>query len=93
MATPEQPDDNDNTLEHGFGTEASPEDKVEFVRRFGAELFEGYGSSEGAGSVKLDPEAPDGALGRPARANIAVVNPDTREESDSARFSTSTARC
>ncbi|NKY60738.1 AMP-binding protein [Nocardia flavorosea] len=80
MATPEQPDDIDNTLVRGFGTEASPEDKAEFARRFGAELFEGYGSSEGAGSVKADPEAPEGAMGRPAHADIAVVNPDTREE-------------
>ncbi len=80
MATPEQADDRDNKLERAFGTEASPEDKVEFVRRFGAELFEGYGSSEGAGSVKLDPEAPEGALGRPAHAGILVVNPETRQE-------------
>ncbi|PND49415.1 AMP-binding protein [Rhodococcus aetherivorans] len=80
MATPEQPDDADNRLERGFGTEASPEDKAEFVRRFGAVLYEGYGSSEGAGSVRLDPQAPEGALGRPAHAGIAVVNPDTLEE-------------
>ncbi|QBJ98634.1 acyl-CoA synthetase [Rhodococcus sp. ABRD24] len=80
MATPEHPGDGDNQLERGFGTEASPEDKAEFVRRFGAELHEGYGSSEGAGSVQLDAEAPAGALGRPAHAGIAVVNPETREE-------------
>lgn len=80
MATPEQADDIDNTLVRGFGTEASPEDKAEFVRRFGAELFEGYGSSEGAGSVKGDPAAPEGALGRPAHDEIAVVNPETRSE-------------
>ncbi|MFD4406014.1 AMP-binding protein [Nocardia sp. NPDC058499] len=79
MATPEQNDDIDNTLVRGFGTEASPEDKAEFARRFGAELFEGYGSSEGAGSVKADPDAPEGAMGRPAHADIAVVNPDTRD--------------
>ncbi|WP_240945279.1 AMP-binding protein [Rhodococcus sp. HNM0569] len=77
MATPEEPDDADNTLVRGFGTEASPEDKVEFVRRFGAELFEGYGSSEGAGSVALDPNAPEGALGRPANEHIAIVDPET----------------
>ncbi|MFC4604002.1 AMP-binding protein [Rhodococcus kronopolitis] len=80
MATAETPEDIDNTLERGFGTEASPEDKAEFVRRFGAVLHEGYGSSEGAGSVRLDPEAPAGALGRPAHDGIAVVNPETREQ-------------
>ncbi|WP_280437041.1 AMP-binding protein [Nocardia carnea] len=77
MATPEQPDDIDNPLVRGFGTEASPEDRAEFARRFGAELYEGYGSSEGAGSVKADPDAPVGAMGRPAHADIAVVHPDT----------------
>ena len=80
MATPERPDDIDNTLVRGFGTEASPEDQAEFVRRFGAQLFEGYGSSEGAGSVKPDPDMPPGAMGRPAHADILVVNPETRQE-------------
>ena len=61
MATPEQPDDADNPLTRGFGTEASPEDQIEFRRRFGAELFEGYGSSEGGAVATPDP-AP-----RPAR--------------------------
>ncbi|MEV5647305.1 AMP-binding protein [Nocardia sp. NPDC052254] len=86
MATPERPDDIDNTLVRGFGTEASPEDKVEFVRRFGAELFEGYGSSEGAGSVRAAPDMPPGAMGRPAHADIVVVNPETRTECARARL-------
>ncbi|HEU4359917.1 MAG TPA: AMP-binding protein [Mycobacterium sp.] len=77
MATPEQPDDADNRLVRGFGTEASPEDQAEFRRRFGAELYEGYGSSEGGGAVAHDPHAPPGALGRPAHVGVAVVNPET----------------
>ena len=80
MATAEQPDDSVNALTHGFGTEASPGDKAEFIRRFGATLYEGYGSSEGAGSVRLDPAAPAGALGRPANENIVIVDPETRQE-------------
>lgn len=79
MSTPEGPEDGDNTLTHGFGTEASPDDQIEFVRRFGAYLVEGYGSSEGAGSIKLDPDSPPGALGRPAHEGIAIVDPDTRQ--------------
>lgn len=86
MATPERDDDLDNTLVRGFGTEASPEDQVEFVRRFGARLLEGYGSSEGAGSVTLDPDAPEGALGRPAHDEIAVVHPDTLFDCERARL-------
>ncbi|MDZ4270868.1 MAG: AMP-binding protein, partial [Mycobacterium sp.] len=77
MATPEQPDDAENTLTRGFGTEASPEDQKEFRRRFGAELFEGYGSSEGGAVAAADPEAPEGALGRPAHPEVVIVDPDT----------------
>ncbi|OBF80756.1 acyl-CoA synthetase [Mycobacterium sp. 852002-51163_SCH5372311] len=77
MATPERPDDLDNPLVRGFGTEASPDDQREFRRRFGAELFEGYGSSEGGAVVARDPESPPGALGRPAHAGVAVVDPTT----------------
>ncbi|MFF3567455.1 AMP-binding protein [Nocardia jiangxiensis] len=80
MATPETPDDADNRLTRGFGTEASTADQAEFRRRFGAELFEGYGSSEGSGMVALDPHSPPGALGRPAHAGVAVVHPDTLTE-------------
>lgn len=77
MATPETPDDAHNTLTRGFGTEASPEDQVEFRRRFGAELFEGYGSSEGGRAAIADPDAPPEALGRPAHAGITIVDPET----------------
>nr|MCH9700716.1 AMP-binding protein [Actinomycetes bacterium] len=77
MATPERPDDADNTLTRGFGTEASPEDQKEFRRRFGAKLFEGYGSSEGGAAAVADPAAPAGALGRPAHEGIAIVDPQS----------------
>ncbi len=77
MATPEEPDDADNTLTRGFGTEASPEDQAEFRRRFGAELFEGYGSSEGGAVAAPDPTAPAAALGRPAHQDVVVVDPQT----------------
>ena len=78
LATPEQPDDADNPLTHGFGTEASPEDKAEFQRRFGVRLLEAYGSSEGAGMIRLAPEGPAAALGRPAHEGVRVVDPETR---------------
>lgn len=77
MATPERSDDADNPLTRGFGTEASPEDQTEFRRRFDAELFEGYGSSEGGAVATPDPDAPPAALGRPAHTDVAVVDPET----------------
>ena len=80
MATPEQPDDAENSLVRGFGTEASPDDQNEFRRRFGAELFEGYGSSEGGGAVVLAPDMPPGALGRPAHQGVAIIDPDSLKD-------------
>ncbi|MEU8247298.1 AMP-binding protein [Nonomuraea sp. NPDC048916] len=79
LATPETPGDARNTLTHGFGTEASPEDQAAFLRRFGCRLIEAYGSSEGSGMIRLSPEGPPGALGRPAHAGVKVVGPETRE--------------
>lgn len=86
LATAEQPDDAENPLVRGFGTEASPEDQAEFRRRFGAELFEGYGSSEGGGAVVLDPGAPSGALGRPAHEGVVIVDPETLQDCFAAVF-------
>ncbi|MEU2252060.1 AMP-binding protein [Nocardia xishanensis] len=77
LATPETPEDSDNCLVRGFGTEASVDDQAEFQRRFGAKLYEGYGSSEGSGLVALDRAAPERALGRPAHPGVAVVDPET----------------
>ncbi|MFD8566860.1 AMP-binding protein [Streptomyces sp. NPDC059639] len=78
LARPETPEDGDNRLTHAFGTEASPEDAAAFRRRFGCELVEGYGSSEGAGLLRRAPDAPAGALGVPARASVRIVHPESR---------------
>lgn len=83
---PELPDDSDNALTHGFGTEASPEDRAEFQRRFGATLHEGYGSSEGAGMIRQVPSAPPSALGAPAHEGVRVVDPETRSTCPPARL-------
>lgn len=79
LATPAAADDADNTLQRGFGTEASPEDQSEFRRRFGAVLHEGYGSSEGGAVALPDPAAPAGALGRPAHDGVVIVDPETMQ--------------
>ncbi|MET9825199.1 MULTISPECIES: AMP-binding protein [unclassified Streptomyces] len=78
LALPETPDDADNRLTHAFGTEASPEDADRFLARFGCRLVEGYGSSEGAGMLKRVADGPVGALGRPARDGVRIVDPTTR---------------
>lgn len=86
MATAEQPDDAENPLVRGFGTEASPDDQNEFRRRFDAELFEGYGSSEGGGAVVLAPDMPPGALGRPAHEGVAIIDPESLNDCAPAVF-------
>jgi fatty-acyl-CoA synthase len=87
LATPERPDDGDNTLQSAFGTEASLRDRTRFRERFGCTLIEGYGSSEGGVSVNAGPGTPPGALGRPgAGVDLAVINPDTGLECPPARF-------
>jgi fatty-acyl-CoA synthase len=86
LGTPQREDDLTTDLTHGFGTEASPEDRERFKERFGAVLLESYGSSEGAGMIALDPTAPLGALGRPAHDGVKVVDPETRVECVRARL-------
>lgn len=86
LGTPARPEDSALSLTHGFGTEASPEDRARFKTRFGATLLEAYGSSEGAGMVQLDPAAPVGALGRPAHNGVRIVDPVTRAECVPARL-------
>jgi fatty-acyl-CoA synthase len=87
LATPERPDDADNPLVQGYGTEASWKDVRAFERRFGCTLKEGYGMSEGGGvSIRPTPDTPEGALGVPISDTILVVDPVTLQECPPARF-------
>jgi len=77
LAQPERPEEADNRLRFGFGTEASAKDRAEFLRRFGCRVFESYGSSEGACYIINTPETPDGALGVPQVGHKPeIVNED-----------------
>ena len=81
LATPPLPDDGENTLRFGFGTDASPSDISAFKKRFHCPIVEGYGSSEGAISMTRVPGMPRHALGTPPPGTeVAVVDPDTGEE-------------
>jgi fatty-acyl-CoA synthase len=86
LATPEQPDDADNSLERGFGTEASERDIAEFQRRFGCRIVEGYGMSEGGTAINRVPDMPAGSLGIPQNDATVVLDPVTGEECPPARF-------
>jgi fatty-acyl-CoA synthase len=87
LATPEAPDDGDNPLELGFGTEASAQDRRHFSERFQCRLIESYGASEGAIAIGWAPGAPRGSLGRPLNGeDVVVVDPDTCRECPPAEF-------
>ncbi|HEX6313085.1 MAG TPA: AMP-binding protein [Acidimicrobiia bacterium] len=95
LATPETPDDRDNRLRLGFGTEATALDRERFEARFGCTLVENYGSSEGAISLTRQPGCPEHALGKPRpeeHADVAVMDPDSGRECPRARFDPETGR-
>jgi len=85
LATPEQPDDADNTLRLAFGNEAADLDIERFGARFGCAVVDGYGSTEGGANVSRGADMPKGSLGMPAEG-IVVLDPETLEEMPRARF-------
>ncbi len=87
LATPERPDDAENTLKSAFGTEASLRDRRRFQQRFGCFLIEGYGQSEGGASINPTADMPAGALGVPVDGvDLAVISPETGQQCAPARF-------
>jgi len=89
LAVPETPQDSDNRLRLGFGTEASALDRERFEARFDCKLIENYGSSEGVIAIVRLPGCPEQALGKPRPgegADVAVLDPDTHEECAAAVF-------
>lgn len=75
VATPEQPDDADNTLRVAFGNEGSPDVVEAFARRFGVEVTDAFGATEGGISVDRVEGMPHGALGH-APPHVRVVDED-----------------
>jgi fatty-acyl-CoA synthase len=85
LATPERPDDADNSLRLAFGNEGADHDLERFARRFGCQVLDSYGSTEGAVSIARVPGAPAGSLGVGA-AGTVILNPETGQETPAARF-------
>ena len=76
LAQPPAPDDADNPLELAIGNEASESDIRDFAARFGCQVRDSYGSSEGVIIIRRDPSMPRGSLGR-GDDNVTVFDPDT----------------
>jgi fatty-acyl-CoA synthase len=85
LATPERPDDADNTLVRAFGNEGSADDVARFAERFGVAVTDAYGSTEGGATVARTPDTPSGALGRAPEGTV-VLDSATGEECPPARF-------
>lgn len=87
LAQPEEPRDQTCTLELAFGTEASEADVARFSERFGCEVMEGYGLSEGVFRVNRTADTPPGSLGLPANgADVRILDEGTGEECPRAEF-------
>lgn len=87
LTRPEDPRDRTGTLELAFGTEASEADVARFTERFGCEVMEGYGLSEGVFRINRTPDTPVGSLGLPAGdVDVRVLDEATGEECPRARF-------
>jgi fatty-acyl-CoA synthase len=85
LATPEQPDDADNSLRIVFGNEAGERDTHEFARRFGCVVVDGFGSTENAVIVSRVDGTPPGSLGQPF-PGVAVLDPATGQECPPATY-------
>lgn len=79
LATPERPDDADNTLRVAFGNEATDRDIAEFARRFGCRVVDSFGSSEFAVIVTREDGTPAGSIGK-GYPGVAVYNSETITE-------------
>jgi fatty-acyl-CoA synthase len=85
LATPEQPDDAENTLRFVFGNEGAVHDLERFSERFGVPVLDSYGSTEGGVIVGRTPDTPHNALGR-ADNKTRILNSDTGAECPVAEF-------
>jgi fatty-acyl-CoA synthase len=85
LATPPAEDDANNTLRVAFGNEGAEHDLTRFSERFGCEVIDSYGSTEGGIAISRTPDSPVGSLGV-APPGTLVLDPETREECPCAEF-------
>ena len=79
LAQPEGSDDADNPLRVAFGNEGSPQVVEEFSRRYGVDVIDAYGATEGGVAVNRDAEERAGALGL-VSGGVKVVDEDGTEK-------------
>jgi fatty-acyl-CoA synthase len=77
LDTPVRPDDADNPLRIAFGNEGSPQVVETFSARFGVEVVDAFGATEGGVALNREPDMPPGAMGRVGEA-VKVVDENGR---------------
>ena len=85
LATPPKDNDTDNSLRMAFGAEASDIDIDRFSQRFGCEVKDTYGTTEGVVACMREPDMPTCALGRLPPGH-QVVSPNTNAVCAAAEF-------
>jgi fatty-acyl-CoA synthase len=85
LATDPRPDDADNPLRIVLGNEGAERDLTRFGERFGCQVIDAYGSTEGGITLLRPPDTPTGSLGQLGEG-VAILNPDNEEPVPPARF-------
>jgi fatty-acyl-CoA synthase len=75
VATPERADDADNSLRVAFGNEGSPDVVERFASRFGVEVIDAFGATEGGIAVNRDEGVRPGSVGK-AGETVKIVDDD-----------------
>ena len=86
LSNPADDGDADNRLEVAFGSEASPAEVEAFRKRFGCEVREGYGASEGVIRITPTADSPRNSLGLPAVGVVAEIRNERNEVCPPAEF-------
>ncbi|WP_216207924.1 long-chain-fatty-acid--CoA ligase [Amycolatopsis aidingensis] len=85
LATPRRPDDADNPLRLVYGNEGAEADLAAFAERFGCQVVDAFGSTEGGVGFARTEDTPPGSLGRPAEG-VLVLHPETGAPCQPAEF-------
>jgi len=78
VASPAHPDDADNPLRIAFGNEGAPQVVEDFSRRFGVEVVDSFGATEGGIALQREGEMRPGAMGL-AGPSICVLDDEGKE--------------
>ncbi len=73
LAQPDRAEDRDHALRVAFGNEGSPEVVEQFASRFGVDVIDAYGATEGGVAVNRAVEDRTGALGQ-APEHVKIVD-------------------